>query len=116
MMFGGASIVPLVSELLKMYYTTLTVMCGVKYSVSLFLNGVYNIPILNHIIIPQTKLYNIFFMVYIISLIQYVIKYYINFTIVTLDYLVSMIPDWLNILWVFVDMRIPMMVCLRLSY
>ena len=61
MMFGGASIVPLVSELLKMYDTILTVMCGVKYSVSLFLNGVYKIPILNHIIIPQTKLYNIFF-------------------------------------------------------
>ena len=59
-MFGGASNVPLVGELFKIYNTNLTFMLGVQYNGSLFFNSVFKIPIVNQIVTDHTEIHNIF--------------------------------------------------------
>ena len=53
-MFDGASNVQLAGELLKIHYPNISVMRGVEHTVSLFLNDVTKIPVLNQII-PDHK-------------------------------------------------------------
>ena len=59
-MFDGALNVQLAAILLKVHYPKLTVMGGVEHTVSLFLNDVSKIPILNQMISAHNMIYNIF--------------------------------------------------------
>ena len=59
-MFDGASNVQLGGKRLKVHYPKLTVMRGVEHTVSLFFNGVSNIPTVNQMIYDHKMVYNIF--------------------------------------------------------
>ena len=59
-MFDGASDVKLAGRLLKVHDPKLTVMRGVEHTVSLFLNDVSKIPIVNQMIFSHKIIYNIF--------------------------------------------------------
>ena len=59
-MFDGASNLKLGRNFLKVRDPKLTVMRGVKHTVSLFFNDVSNIPILNQMISAHKMIYNIF--------------------------------------------------------
>ena len=59
-MFDGSSNVQLGGKLLKVHYPKLTVMRGVEHTVSLFLNDVSKIPIVNQMISAHKMIYNIF--------------------------------------------------------
>ena len=59
-MFDGASNAQFVGKLLKVHYPKLTVMCGVEHTVSLFLNDVSKIEILNQMIYSHKMICNIF--------------------------------------------------------
>ena len=59
-MFDGALNVQLAGRLLKVHYPKLTSMRGVEHTVSLFLNDVSKIPIVNQIIYAHKMMYNIF--------------------------------------------------------
>ena len=59
-MFDGASNVQLGGKLLKVHYPNMTVLSGVKHTVSLFFNDVSKIPILNQMISAHKMIYNIF--------------------------------------------------------
>ena len=57
-MFDGASNVQLFGELLKIHYSKITVMRGVEHTVSLFLNDVYKIPVVNQMISAHNACHN----------------------------------------------------------
>ena len=59
-MFDGSFNVQIVGRLLKVYYPKLIVMRSVEHTVSLFFNGVSNIPIVNQMISAHKMIYNIF--------------------------------------------------------
>ena len=59
-MFDGASNVQLAGRFLKVYYPKFTVMRGVEHTVSLFINDVSQIPIVNQMICSHKMIYNIF--------------------------------------------------------
>ena len=59
-MFDGASNVQLVGELLKTYYTKISVMYGVEHTVSLFFNDISKIPVANQTITAHKSIYNLF--------------------------------------------------------
>ena len=59
-MFDGDSNVQLGGKLLKVHYPKLAVMSGVEHTVSLFLNDVIKIPIVNQRISAHKMIYNIF--------------------------------------------------------
>ena len=59
-MFDGASNVQLADELLKIRYPKITVMRGVKHTVSLFFNDVSKIPVVNQMITAHRVIYNLF--------------------------------------------------------
>ena len=59
-MFDGASNVQLAGELLQIRYPKITVMCGVEHTVSLFLNDVSKIPVVNQMIRSHKAIYNLF--------------------------------------------------------
>ena len=56
----GALDVQLGGKLLKSYYPKFIVMRGFKHTVSLFLNDIYKIPIVNQIITSHKEIYNSF--------------------------------------------------------
>ena len=60
LMFDGASNVQLTSEVLKINYWNMSVMCGVEHTVSLFFNDVTKIPVVTQIIISNKAMYNLF--------------------------------------------------------
>ena len=49
-MFDGASNVQLAGEMFKTHYPNISVMRGVKHTVSLFFNDVSKIPVVNQMI------------------------------------------------------------------
>ena len=59
-MFDGALNVQLAGELLKIHYPKITVMRGVEHTVSLFLNDVSKIPVVNQMIKAHKEIYNMF--------------------------------------------------------
>ena len=59
-MFDEASNVQLAGELLKIHYPKVSVMRGVEHTVSLFLNDVSKIPVVNQMITAHKAIYNLF--------------------------------------------------------
>ena len=59
-MFDGASNLQLGGEILKIIYPKVSVMRGVEHTVSLFLNDVSEIPVVNQMIIYHKAIYNLF--------------------------------------------------------
>ena len=59
-MYDVASNVQLSGELLKIYYPKVSVLRGFEHTVSLFLNDVSKIPVVNHIITAHKEIYNLF--------------------------------------------------------
>ena len=59
-MFDGSSNIQLAYELLKTHYAKFSVMCGVEHTVSLFLNDVSKIPVVNQMITDHKAIYNLF--------------------------------------------------------
>ena len=72
-------------------------MCGVEHTVSLFFNDVSKIPVVNQMITDYKAIYNLFGFAYFTNLILYSNQNHMIFTIVTLDYSVVMITEWLVI-------------------
>ena len=58
-MFDGASNVDLAGELLETHYPNISVIRGVKHTVSLFFNDVSKIPVANQIITSHKAIYNL---------------------------------------------------------
>ena len=59
-MFDGDSNPQLAGELLKIHYPKISVMRGVEHTVSLFLNGISKIPVMNQMITAHKAIYNLF--------------------------------------------------------
>ena len=59
-MVDGVSNVHLEGDLMKIYYFKLTVMCVVQCAVSILLDDVSKVPIVNQIIRYHKTIYNIF--------------------------------------------------------
>ena len=59
-MSDGDSNVHLAGELLKIHYPKITVMRGVEHTVSLFLNDVSKITVVNQMITAHKAIYNLF--------------------------------------------------------
>ena len=59
-MFDGASNIQLGSEMLKIHYSKISVMCGVKHTVSLLFNYASQTPFVNQMVTAHKALYNLF--------------------------------------------------------
>ena len=59
-MFDGASNVQLGGELFKIHYPTISVICAVEHTISLFFNDFSKIPVVNQIITAHKEIYNLF--------------------------------------------------------
>ena len=59
-MFDGASNLQLAERLLKVHYPKLIVIRGVEHTLSLFINGVSKIHVVNQMISAHKMIYNIF--------------------------------------------------------
>ena len=70
-MFYGASNVQLAGELLKIHYPNISVMRGVEHTVSLLLNDISKILVVNQMITYHKAIYNLFGLAYITNLILY---------------------------------------------
>ena len=70
-MFDGASNIQLAGRILKVNYPKMTVMRGVKHTVSLFFNDVSKIPIIHQMIYSHKMIYDILVLVYITTLISF---------------------------------------------
>ena len=99
-MFDGASNVKLLGRLLKVHNPRFIVMRGVGYTVSLFFNDVFKIPILNQMIYSQRMIYNILVLVCITIFIPFLNPNLKSFTIEILVFLAETILEWPDISWV----------------
>ena len=90
--FDGDSNVQLSGNNLKIYYPKISVMREFENSVSLFFRDVSKIPVVNKIIIAHKTIYNLFGSGVYHKPNSIFKSNHINFIIVTVVYLVAMIP------------------------